>query len=72
MAKLKFQVDTDQKQTKLAQGMYSKEEEYVTFSEPCDCSGQVRWDVKETILLLQMRPCVCVFYSSCIGFFLWQ
>ncbi|XP_066468990.1 dynein axonemal heavy chain 9 [Tiliqua scincoides] len=41
MAKLKFQVDSDQKQTKLALGMYSKEEEYVSFSELCDCSGQV-------------------------------
>ncbi|XP_062976517.1 dynein axonemal heavy chain 9 [Elgaria multicarinata webbii] len=41
MAKMKFQVDSDQNPTKLALGMYSKEEEYVAFSEPCDCSGQV-------------------------------
>ncbi|XP_044310020.1 dynein axonemal heavy chain 9 [Varanus komodoensis] len=41
MAKMKFQVDSDQNPTKLGLGMYSKEEEYVTFSEPCDCSGQV-------------------------------
>ncbi|XP_053153093.1 dynein axonemal heavy chain 9 isoform X3 [Hemicordylus capensis] len=41
MAKLKFQMDSDQNPTKLGLGMYSKEEEYVGFSEPCDCSGQV-------------------------------
>uniref|UniRef100_A0A670JPV6 Dynein axonemal heavy chain 9 n=1 Tax=Podarcis muralis TaxID=64176 RepID=A0A670JPV6_PODMU len=41
MAKMKFQVDSDQSSTKLGLGMYSKEEEYVNFSEPCDCSGQV-------------------------------
>ncbi|XP_048343352.1 dynein axonemal heavy chain 9-like [Sphaerodactylus townsendi] len=41
MAKMKFQMDSDQQPTKLSLGMYSKEEEYVSFSEPCDCSGQV-------------------------------
>ncbi|XP_007433956.1 dynein heavy chain 9, axonemal, partial [Python bivittatus] len=41
MAKMKFDVDSEQNQTKLGLGMYSKEEEYVDFSEPCDCSGQV-------------------------------
>ncbi|XP_062830068.1 dynein axonemal heavy chain 9 isoform X4 [Anolis carolinensis] len=41
MAKMKFQVESDQIPTKLGLGMYSKEEEYVDFSEPCDCSGQV-------------------------------
>uniref|UniRef100_A0ABM5FM48 Dynein axonemal heavy chain 9 isoform X2 n=1 Tax=Pogona vitticeps TaxID=103695 RepID=A0ABM5FM48_9SAUR len=41
MAKMKFGVDSDQKPTKMALGMYSKEEEYVDFSEPCDCCGQV-------------------------------
>ncbi|XP_015282963.1 PREDICTED: dynein heavy chain 9, axonemal-like, partial [Gekko japonicus] len=41
MAKMKFQVDSDQHPTKLTLGMYSKEDEYVSFSEPCDCSGQV-------------------------------
>lgn len=42
LAKLKFQVDSEQKATKVGLGMYSREEEYVQFSEPCDCSGQVR------------------------------
>ncbi|NXC42955.1 DYH9 protein, partial [Penelope pileata] len=41
LAKLKFQLDAEQKPTKTGLGMYSKEEEYVSFSEPCDCSGQV-------------------------------
>ncbi|XP_033278738.2 dynein axonemal heavy chain 9 isoform X2 [Orcinus orca] len=41
MAKMQFQVDASEKPTKISLGMYSKEEEYVAFSEPCDCSGQV-------------------------------
>ncbi|NXN96056.1 DYH9 protein, partial [Rhinopomastus cyanomelas] len=41
LAKMKFQLDSEQKQTKVGLGMYSREEEYVSFSEPCDCSGQV-------------------------------
>ncbi|NWT20166.1 DYH9 protein, partial [Vireo altiloquus] len=41
VAKLKFQVDSEQKTTKVGLGMYSREEEYVQFSDPCDCSGQV-------------------------------
>ncbi|XP_030063865.1 dynein axonemal heavy chain 9 [Microcaecilia unicolor] len=41
MAKMKFQEDTDGTQSKMGLGMYSKEDEYVAFSEPCDCSGQV-------------------------------
>ena len=42
LAKMKFQLDSEQKPTKVGLGMYSREEEYVSFSEPCDCSGQVR------------------------------
>ncbi|XP_009976195.1 PREDICTED: dynein heavy chain 9, axonemal-like, partial [Tauraco erythrolophus] len=41
LAKMKFQLDSEQKPTKVGLGMYSREEEYVRFSEPCDCSGQV-------------------------------
>ncbi|XP_006863495.1 PREDICTED: dynein heavy chain 9, axonemal [Chrysochloris asiatica] len=41
MAKMQFQLDDSKKPTKISLGMYSKEEEYVVFSEPCDCSGQV-------------------------------
>lgn len=42
LARMKFQLDSEQKATKVGLGMYSREEEYVSFSEPCDCSGQVR------------------------------
>ncbi|KAG8542256.1 hypothetical protein GDO81_027097, partial [Engystomops pustulosus] len=37
MAKMKFKDG----ESKTGLGMYSKEDEYVTFSEACDCSGQV-------------------------------
>ncbi|XP_064179132.1 dynein heavy chain 9, axonemal [Anguilla rostrata] len=40
-AKMKFQLDPDGYPTKIGLGMYSKEEEYVDFNEPCDCAGQV-------------------------------
>ncbi|XP_066560773.1 dynein axonemal heavy chain 9 [Amia ocellicauda] len=40
-AKMKFETDTEGNPTKIGLGMYSKEDEYVTFNEPCDCSGQV-------------------------------
>lgn len=41
MAKMEFQLDASEKPTKIGLGMYSKEDEYVVFSEPCDCNGQV-------------------------------
>ncbi|GCC26775.1 hypothetical protein chiPu_0005195 [Chiloscyllium punctatum] len=41
MASMKFQTEADDKPTKMALGMYSKEDEYVNFKELCDCSGQV-------------------------------
>ncbi|KGL72843.1 Dynein heavy chain 9, axonemal, partial [Tinamus guttatus] len=41
LAKIKFQLDSEQKPNKIGLGMYSKEDEYVSFSEPCDCNGQV-------------------------------
>ncbi|NXH56730.1 DYH9 protein, partial [Rhabdornis inornatus] len=56
LAKLKFQVDSEQKITKVGLGMYSREEEYVQFSEPCDCSGQV--EVWLSHLLDTMRATV--------------
>ncbi|XP_076856222.1 dynein axonemal heavy chain 9 [Brachyhypopomus gauderio] len=40
-AKMKFENDIDGKPTKMGLGMFSKEEEYVAFSKPCDCTGQV-------------------------------
>ncbi|NXO09420.1 DYH9 protein, partial [Oriolus oriolus] len=57
LAKLKFQVDpSEQKTAKVGLGMYSREEEYVRFSEPCDCSGQV--EVWLSRLLDTMRATV--------------
>ncbi|NWV12184.1 DYH9 protein, partial [Ptilonorhynchus violaceus] len=56
LAKLKFQLDSEQKTTKVGLGMYSREEEYVQFSEPCDCSGQV--EVWLSRLLGTMRATV--------------
>nr|XP_045746232.1 dynein axonemal heavy chain 9 [Mirounga angustirostris] len=41
MAKMQFQPDAGEPPTKISLGMYSKEGEYVAFSEPCDCSGRV-------------------------------
>ncbi|XP_063312141.1 dynein axonemal heavy chain 9 [Pelobates fuscus] len=41
MAKMKFEGDSDDTQSKTGLGMYSKEDEYVPFNQPCDCSGQV-------------------------------
>ncbi|MCJ8738378.1 hypothetical protein PDJAM_G00035190 [Pangasius djambal] len=41
MAKMKFETDGDGNPSKSGLGMYSKEDEYVPFNEPCDCTGQV-------------------------------
>ena len=41
MAKLKFEKDSEDNNTKMAIGMYSKEDEYVDMCQPCDCNGQV-------------------------------
>ncbi|CAK8695850.1 unnamed protein product [Clavelina lepadiformis] len=40
-AKLEFEEDESGNPTKQGLGMYSGEDEYVTFSEPCSCTGQV-------------------------------
>ena len=41
MAHLKFVMDEEDKPTKEAVGMYSKDKEYVDFDKPCMCEGQV-------------------------------
>ncbi|XP_062234716.1 dynein axonemal heavy chain 9-like [Platichthys flesus] len=41
MAKMRFEEDGEGKPTKIGLGMSSKEEEYVPFYQPCDCTGQV-------------------------------
>ena len=40
MASLKFE-QADDKDTKMAVGMFSKDGEYVDFAQKCDCDGQV-------------------------------
>ncbi|XP_010006976.1 PREDICTED: dynein heavy chain 17, axonemal [Chaetura pelagica] len=41
LAKLKFKTSSDKKPLKVAQGMYSNDEEYVPLKADCDLSGQV-------------------------------
>ncbi|KAI9221923.1 dynein heavy chain and region D6 of dynein motor-domain-containing protein [Blastocladiella britannica] len=41
MARLEFQQGANGEVTKTAIGMYSKEDEYVKFPEPCECTGAV-------------------------------
>ncbi|XP_028842651.1 dynein heavy chain 9, axonemal-like isoform X2 [Denticeps clupeoides] len=41
IGKLEFNRGTDGLPTKTAVGMFSKEDEFVTFSQLCDCTGQV-------------------------------
>ncbi|NXE96762.1 DYH17 protein, partial [Menura novaehollandiae] len=41
VAKLKFQQSSDKKPLKVAQGMFSRDGEYVPFDADCDLSGQV-------------------------------
>ncbi len=41
MSQLKFVLDEEEKPTKEAIGMYSKDGEYVDFDKPCMCVGQV-------------------------------
>uniref|UniRef100_A0A7N6A444 Dynein heavy chain 9, axonemal n=1 Tax=Anabas testudineus TaxID=64144 RepID=A0A7N6A444_ANATE len=41
MAKMRFEADGEGNPCKTGLGMYSKEEEYVPFNQPCDCTGQV-------------------------------
>ena len=56
MAKLKFVMDENDKPTKTAVGMFSKDGEYVDFDEPCELVGQVEnWLNK---LLDRMRATV--------------
>ena len=57
MAALKFKKNDNDEESKEASGMYSKENEYVDFDKPCDCSGQVSWDS------LDYNPVDIEFYS---------
>uniref|UniRef100_A0A8C9NDF6 Dynein axonemal heavy chain 17 n=1 Tax=Serinus canaria TaxID=9135 RepID=A0A8C9NDF6_SERCA len=53
LAKLKFQEDSDKKPQKVAQGMFSRDGEYMDFDADCDLSGQV--EVWLNRLLERMR-----------------
>ncbi|NXK40473.1 DYH17 protein, partial [Piprites chloris] len=53
VAKLKFQLSSDKKPLKVAQGMFSRDGEYVPFDTDCDLSGQV--EVWLNRLLERMR-----------------
>jgi dynein heavy chain len=41
LARLEFKASTDGEPSKTALGMYSKEDEYVPFTEACECTGAV-------------------------------
>lgn len=41
MSKLKFETTSNGEPSKTAIGMYSREDEYVAFSQPCECVGAV-------------------------------
>ncbi|GCB76093.1 hypothetical protein scyTo_0018301 [Scyliorhinus torazame] len=71
MAKLKFQKDADNNIMKVGIGMSSKEDEYVPFDKPCDCTGQVeiwlnrlldrmcatlRHEIAEAVVAYEERP----------------
>lgn len=49
MAQLKFKEDDEGNLTKVAIGMFSKENEYVDFVEECDCSGQVQYKLLDFV-----------------------
>lgn len=55
MAKMRFEADEDGNPSKTGLGMYSKEDEYVPFNEPCDCTGQVKY----THLSAKLNLCRC-------------
>ncbi|KAM9424094.1 dynein axonemal heavy chain 9 isoform 2-T2 [Pholidichthys leucotaenia] len=41
MAKMRFEADEEGNPTATGLGMYSKEDEFVPFDQPCDCTGQI-------------------------------
>ena len=49
MAKLKFTMDENDKPTKEAFGMYSKDKEYVDFDQPFECVGQVSMNIHSVL-----------------------
>uniref|UniRef100_A0A8B9HTP5 Dynein, axonemal, heavy chain 9 n=1 Tax=Astyanax mexicanus TaxID=7994 RepID=A0A8B9HTP5_ASTMX len=66
-AKMKFETDADGKPSKTGIGMFSKEEEYVPFNEPCDCTGQVL-QFTSTMLFSASQKSQCPTYGPCMSF----
>lgn len=63
MARLEFVKDADGNITKVAEGMYSKDdvnEEYVKLHYPCDCTGQVEHQQFQTLQYQSKRLFVVV------------
>ncbi|XP_066120408.1 dynein axonemal heavy chain 9 [Saccopteryx bilineata] len=56
VAKMQFQPDASGAPSKISLGMFSKEDEYVAFHTPCDCSGQV--EIWLNHVLAQMKATV--------------
>ncbi|NXP60283.1 DYH17 protein, partial [Chloropsis cyanopogon] len=65
LAKLKFQEDSDKKPLKVAQGMFSRDGEYVHFDADCDLSGQV--EVWLNRLLERMRSTLRSLLPQALG-----
>lgn len=42
MAKMQFDADEEERPAQSAVGVFSREEEYVPFSQACECTGQVQ------------------------------
>ncbi|NXG18699.1 DYH17 protein, partial [Grallaria varia] len=69
MAKLKFQLGLDKKPLKVAQGMFSRDGEYVPFDADCDLSGQVEVWLNRVLermrsTLRQLMPRALVTYEA--------
>ncbi|NXE69982.1 DYH17 protein, partial [Calcarius ornatus] len=65
LAKLKFQLDAEQKPQKVAHGMFSRDGEYMDFDADCDLSGQV--EVWLNRLLERMRSTLRSLMPQALG-----
>lgn len=65
MAALKFEEDADGNPTPKALGMYSKEKEYVTFQEPCECTGPV--EIWLNRLVDTMRTSLQLYFDEAVS-----
>lgn len=60
MASLKFETDENGEPIKEALGMYSKENEYVNFTNVCNCAGQVNI----SLYIIYIYICIPVIKST--------